>query len=117
MTNSEAIQILEDYIESIGAEVIPTKEDSEAFNLAIKALKIQTRLKLNNNELKKKVAHYKYVLKKSETNLHKSKGTWIMNKTSARGRNYTCTNCEKISRNKFDYCPKCGAKMQKGNSK
>lgn len=66
MTNNDAIHILEDYIESVGKEVIPTKGDSEAFDLAIKALKIQTRLKLNNNELKKKVAHYKYVMRKVE---------------------------------------------------
>ena len=40
-------------------------------------------------------------------------GEWIMNKTSARGRNYTCTHCNMVSRNKFAYCPKCGAKMKK----
>ena len=40
-------------------------------------------------------------------------GEWIMNKTSARGRNYTCTNCQKVSRNKSEFCPKCGAKMTK----
>lgn len=38
-------------------------------------------------------------------------GEWIMNKTSARGRNYTCTSCKKVSRNKFNFCPNCGAKM------
>ena len=43
------------------------------------------------------------------------KGEWIMNKTSARGRNYTCTNCKKVSRNKFDFCPKCGAEMEADN--
>ena len=37
---------------------------------------------------------------------------WIMNKTSPRGRNYTCKHCKKISRNKFEYCPKCGARMR-----
>lgn len=41
----------------------------------------------------------------------RQKGVWIMNKTSARGRNYTCTNCKKVSRNKFDFCPNCGADM------
>lgn len=39
-------------------------------------------------------------------------GEWIMNKTSARGRNYTCTNCQKVSRNKSEFCPKCGADMR-----
>lgn len=39
---------------------------------------------------------------------------WIMNKTSARGRNYTCTACEKVSRNKFHYCPNCGRRMKYG---
>ena len=37
---------------------------------------------------------------------------WIMNKTSARGRNYTCTNCKKVSRNKYNFCPNCGADMR-----
>lgn len=37
---------------------------------------------------------------------------WIMNKTSARGRNYTCTACKKVSRNKFHYCPNCGRRMK-----
>lgn len=41
-------------------------------------------------------------------------GEWIMNKTSARGRYYTCTNCKKVSRNNFDYCPMCGADMREG---
>lgn len=44
----------------------------------------------------------------------KPKGEWIMNKTSARGRNYTCTNCQKVSRNKSEFCPKCGADMRGG---
>lgn len=44
------------------------------------------------------------------------KGKWIMNKTSARGRNYTCTNCKKVSRNKFDFCPNCGADMRGDNN-
>ncbi|MBQ1293482.1 MAG: hypothetical protein IIY21_05555 [Clostridiales bacterium] len=39
-------------------------------------------------------------------------GKWIMNKTSARGRNYTCTNCKKVSRNKYNFCPNCGADMR-----
>lgn len=39
-------------------------------------------------------------------------GKWIMNKTSARGRNYTCTNCKKVSRNKYKFCPNCGADMR-----
>ena len=39
-------------------------------------------------------------------------GEWIMNKTSARGRNYTCTNCQKVSRNKSEFYPKCGADMR-----
>ena len=43
------------------------------------------------------------------------KGEWIMNKTSARGRNYTCAHCNKVSRNKFAYCPNCGADMRKEN--
>lgn len=43
-------------------------------------------------------------------------GEWIMNKTSARGRNYTCTHCNKVSRNKFAYCPKCGVKMNTTNN-
>ena len=40
-------------------------------------------------------------------------GEWIMNKTSARGRNYTCTFCKNVSRNKFKFCPSCGARMVK----
>lgn len=44
----------------------------------------------------------------------RSHGEWIMNKTSARGRNYTCTICKKVSRNKFDFCPNCGADMREG---
>lgn len=44
------------------------------------------------------------------------KGEWIMNKTSKRGRNYTCTNCEKISRNKFSFCPNCGAEMEEAEN-
>lgn len=44
----------------------------------------------------------------------RQKGEWIMNKTSVRGRNYTCTACEKVSRNKFHFCPNCGADMRKG---
>ena len=36
---------------------------------------------------------------------------WIMNKTSPRGRIYTCKHCKKISINKSKYCPKCGARM------
>ena len=43
-------------------------------------------------------------------------GEWIMNKTSARGRNYTCTNCKKVSRNKFDFCPNCGADMREADN-
>ena len=39
-------------------------------------------------------------------------GKWIMNKTSARGRNYTCTNGKKVSRNKYNFCPNCGADMR-----
>lgn len=42
-------------------------------------------------------------------------GEWIMNKTSARGRYYTCTNCKKVSRNNFDYCPMCGADMREAD--
>lgn len=44
----------------------------------------------------------------------RQQGEWIMNKTSARGRNYTCTNCQKVSRNKSEFCPKCGTKMKGG---
>ena len=40
-------------------------------------------------------------------------GEWIMNKTSARGRNYICTNCHNASITKFCYCGWCGAKMTK----
>ena len=43
---------------------------------------------------------------------YEKQGEWIMNKTSARGRNYTCTNCQKVSRNKSEFCPKCGADMR-----
>ena len=43
-------------------------------------------------------------------------GEWIMNKTSARGRNYTCTICKKVSRNKFDFCPNCGADMREADN-
>lgn len=43
-------------------------------------------------------------------------GKWIMNKTSARGRNYTCTICKKVSRNKFDFCPNCGADMREADN-
>lgn len=39
-------------------------------------------------------------------------GEWIMNKTSARGRNYTCTNCHNASITKFCYCGWCGADMR-----
>lgn len=46
----------------------------------------------------------------------RQQGEWIMNKTSARGRNYTCTNCQKVSRNKSEFCPKCGADMRKGGA-
>ena len=45
--------------------------------------------------------------------VERPQGEWIMNKTSVRGRNYTCTACEKVSRNKFHFCPNCGAEMQK----
>lgn len=68
---------------SINAEIFST-DFFEALDLAIKVLK---------NE--------------------RPKGEWIMNKTSARGRNYTCTHCNKVSRNKFAYCPNCGADMRK----
>lgn len=44
--------------------------------------------------------------------VERPQGEWIMNKTSARGRNYTCTNCRKVSRNKSEFCPKCGADMR-----
>lgn len=44
------------------------------------------------------------------------RGEWIMNKTSVRGRNYTCTACEKVSRNKFHFCPNCGARMEIGRN-
>lgn len=43
-------------------------------------------------------------------------GEWIMNKTSVRGRNYTCTNCKKVSRNKFNFCPNCGADMREADN-
>lgn len=46
----------------------------------------------------------------------RAKGEWIMNKTSARGRNYTCTICKKVSRNKFDFCPNCGADMREADN-
>lgn len=39
-------------------------------------------------------------------------GEWIMNKTSPKGRNYTCNVCNKISITNFHYCPNCGAKMK-----
>lgn len=42
-------------------------------------------------------------------------GEWIMNKTSARGRNYTCTACKNKSRNAFHFCPNCGARMEAEN--
>jgi hypothetical protein len=45
-------------------------------------------------------------------NFKRPTGEWIMNKTSSRGRNYTCTHCKRISRNKSEYCPKCGARME-----
>ncbi len=43
------------------------------------------------------------------------KGEWVMNKISARGRNYTCTNCQKVSRSKSEFCQKCGAVMRVKN--
>lgn len=46
-----------------------------------------------------------------EGKAERPQGEWIMNKTSVRGRNYTCTACEKVSRNKFHFCPNCGAYM------
>ena len=39
-------------------------------------------------------------------------GEWVMNKISPRGRNYTCTNCQKVSRSKSEFCQKCGADMR-----
>ena len=37
MTNEKAIEILKEYIECKGTDIMPTNEDVEAFELAIKA--------------------------------------------------------------------------------
>lgn len=84
MTNKEAIEILKQIpLRYLYGRRVNGKQNTiEALILAIKALE------------------------------ERPTSEWIMNKTSPRGRNYTCKHCEKISRNKFEYCPKCGAKMR-----
>lgn len=62
-------------------------------------------------ELREEIA----LFKSGKASNERPKGEWIMNKTSARGRNYTCTHCNKVSRNKFAFCPNCGADMRKEN--
>ena len=72
---------------------------------------------INYNELRDGQEFYANGYKKgyedAKKEFERPQGEWIMNKTSARGRNYTCTNCRKVSRNKSEFCPKCGAKMMK----
>lgn len=88
MTNEDAIEIIETFRLIFDSPEVENKEVLlGAIDKAIEALK---------NE--------------------RPHGEWIMNKTSARGRNYTCTICKKVSRNKFDFCPNCGADMREADN-
>lgn len=76
-------------------------------NYKDKALEIIDRLKFNGYVNNRERGVLRRALLEE-----RPQGAWVMNKISARGRNYTCTNCQKVSRSKSDFCQKCGADMR-----
>lgn len=54
MTNEKAIEILKEYIECKGTDIMPTNEDVVAFELAIKALENEPKkCELTNKQIDK----------------------------------------------------------------
>lgn len=107
MTNKEAIQYLEIMrtLSDTEEQTSPIILEKQALDLAIKALE-QTEVDKGYQE-----GHIDGVLQ-AEKLYARPTGKWIMNKTSVRGRNYTCTSCGNKSRNAFHFCPNCGADMR-----
>lgn len=109
MTNEEAIEELKGLKEFINGTRLNGEIRVEVFDLAIKALETG-EVYMTGEDYNLYMEGYKDAKKDFEP----KQGEWV--KIGDLGLAYTCNKCGEVDVIPTNYCPYCGAKMQKGGA-